>query len=250
MSEKNHCNYTEYDIQEIIKLRYFNPNSIKYTMENLTVFPWESDILLVTKSMYAYEFEIKISRSDFKNDFKHKKQKHLFLEGKTDVDNYGRKIHGGPNYFYYVCPENMVEASEVPDYAGLIYVKEGTIPSRGIIRNSFIDIIKTAPKLRAEKFDPNQYNLVDKFYYNFATWKNKYYYDLEMYKNKLEECKTIDGKVQKYTYPDAIRHISNLEYEIGRLRKLNDQLIEDARDIILENRKLKKEIEKETNGEQ
>ena len=71
-----------------------------------------------------------------------------------------------------------------------------------------------------------------------------------MYKNKLEECKTIDGKVQKYTYPDAIRHISNLEYEIGRLRKLNDQLIEDARDIILENRKLKKEIEKETNGEQ
>ena len=35
----------------------------------------ESDYLCITKSGYIHEIEIKISRSDFANDFKHKKEK-------------------------------------------------------------------------------------------------------------------------------------------------------------------------------
>jgi hypothetical protein len=80
--EKKAPKYSEELIQKV--LRYggaLSYSSIKYRAENFNVFAWESDSLAITKSKYAYEFEIKISRADFKNDFKHKKVKHQMLEG-------------------------------------------------------------------------------------------------------------------------------------------------------------------------
>lgn len=71
---------------------------------------WESDVLFVTRSGYFHEFEIKLSRSDFKAD-KKKSRKHDKLERGC-----------GPSEFYYVCPANMISIDEVPDYAGLAYV--------------------------------------------------------------------------------------------------------------------------------
>ena len=56
---------------------FFSYSSVKYNIDGLYVFDWESDKLLETKSGYIYEFEIKISKADFKNDFKHKKDKHI-----------------------------------------------------------------------------------------------------------------------------------------------------------------------------
>ena len=52
----------------------------KYIVENLYVFDWESDMLIKTRSGYWYEVECKISFADFKNDFKHKWQKHELLK--------------------------------------------------------------------------------------------------------------------------------------------------------------------------
>lgn len=40
-------------------------SATKYRMDGLYVFAWESDKLIITKSGYTYEFEVKISRSDF-----------------------------------------------------------------------------------------------------------------------------------------------------------------------------------------
>lgn len=48
-------------------------------MFNLFVYHWESDYIAITKNGYVYEVEIKISRADFLNDFKHKEEKHLLL---------------------------------------------------------------------------------------------------------------------------------------------------------------------------
>ena len=62
--------------------------SWKYNVDGLYVFEWESDKLIWTKNGYIYEFEIKISRADFKNDFKHKKDKHLILQGPTEQEKY------------------------------------------------------------------------------------------------------------------------------------------------------------------
>ena len=70
--------FSEGFIQESLS-RFFSPNSVKYDLDGLYVFDWESDKLLETRSGYIYEFEIKISKADFKNDFKHKKEKHIIL---------------------------------------------------------------------------------------------------------------------------------------------------------------------------
>lgn len=64
----------ELNEKEILKIlnRSFL-SSPKYLMNNLFVYDWESDYLAITKSLYAYEIEVKISINDYRNDFKKKK---------------------------------------------------------------------------------------------------------------------------------------------------------------------------------
>jgi hypothetical protein len=71
---------TENDIFRSL-LRLFTTH--KYVINNVFVFrdDWESDYFGMTDSGYAYEVEIKISRSDFKKDFT-KKDKHKTLSHK------------------------------------------------------------------------------------------------------------------------------------------------------------------------
>lgn len=120
----------------------------KYLLNNLYVFSWESDYLALTKSGYWYEVEVKISRSDFKADFK-KEEKHKTLQSVNEKPC--------PNYYYYAVPEGLVSADEVPDYAGLIYIG----------KHGYIQTMKGAPMLHKVKL---QLNLQDKFYYN---WKDE-----------------------------------------------------------------------------
>ena len=71
-------NFTEEYIQKKLD-GFFASSTQKYVMENLYVFGWESDKLIETRSGLIYEFEIKISKADFKNDFKNKEDKHKVL---------------------------------------------------------------------------------------------------------------------------------------------------------------------------
>lgn len=79
-------NLTESKIQKVVSEQFFSPNSVKYMAENLFLYDWESDFWIMMKSGLCYEFEIKISRSDFFNDFKHKQKKHLALQHKYTID--------------------------------------------------------------------------------------------------------------------------------------------------------------------
>ena len=83
---------------------------------------FEADVLMVAKSGFAYEYEVKTSRADFKKDFskvaKHKNLKKPSLRLK-------RKYPMTPNYFYYVCIEGLIKKNEIPKYAGLIYIVAG-----------------------------------------------------------------------------------------------------------------------------
>ena len=103
---------------------------------NTTVLAHEADVLGINSSGVIYEFEVKISRGDFLQEFKSKVKKHkLYSEGK-----YTHRTHGHgerskimevvidvPNRYYFACPEGMIRLDEVPSYAGLIYVSaEGT----------------------------------------------------------------------------------------------------------------------------
>lgn len=74
---------------------------------------WEMDIFRMLPSGYIYEYEIKISRADFKNDF-NKWDKHKMLQG--------GKL--SCNRFYFIVPKDLVAISEIPDYCGLIYFEE------------------------------------------------------------------------------------------------------------------------------
>ena len=195
--------YSEHLIQKALRYNFLSPNSDKYFIENLNIYNWESDVLKITKSGYAYEFEIKISRGDFKNDFKHKKKKHKLLEQKDD---------NIPNYFYYVVPTDLITIDEIPEYAGLIYIN-ATIIGNGRHYYSF-KIIKNAPKLHTNKVDIEKLRLVDKFYYNYRHWKEKHEKDLNEYKTLLNESKTVDGKQYQYTLPQAIDMINSYKEEL------------------------------------
>lgn len=150
-------NYSEQQALKIL-IRDFLSNP-RYVMNNLYIYKWESDYLAITGAGYAYEIEVKISASDFRNDFK-KSHKHLTLSGsKTNG------VIDAPNYFYYACPEGIILPSEIPFYAGLLYFyPEGMGSYR---------VIKKAPSIHAGKFDVESHGLRDKFYYNMMTWKKK-----------------------------------------------------------------------------
>lgn len=91
----------------------------------------ECDVFRINESDFVFEYEIKISRSDFFADFK-KEKKHERL--RIAADN-------TPNRFFYVCPENLIKVEEVPVYAGLIYFSDP----------SFI-IMKSAKLIHKNKF--------------------------------------------------------------------------------------------------
>lgn len=80
-------------------------------------FGHEMDVCSISKSGLITEFEVKVSKSDFKADAQ--KNKWRYFEAKVE-----KQI---PNYFYYVCPEGLIKVEEVPQFAGLIYVKDDEV---------------------------------------------------------------------------------------------------------------------------
>ena len=198
--------------------------SWKYNVDGLYVFGWESDKLIWTKAGYIYEFEVKISRADYMNDFKHKVEKHLLLNSalpdeKTEArqaDLFGnlftqkRKRYPQitmeqarqrmkpvgermPNYFYYAVPDGMLEADEMPPYAGLIYIHE----------DKGFSIIREAPRLHTTKYTDGELNLGEKFYYNMKTWQKNYREQVNyslMYRERLQH--ELDSKNQEKSYKE------------------------------------------------
>lgn len=142
-------NHTEQSILETLNRDFLSQP--KYLINNLYVFGWESDYLALTKAGYWYEIEVKISRSDFKADFK-KEKKHQTLKMENNLSR--------PNYFNYIVPEDLIAVEEVPNYAGLIYLSQ----------NGFLKTVKPAPMLHNTKL---QLDLQDKFYYNWKSEKHK-----------------------------------------------------------------------------
>jgi len=243
-------NLTERKIQQ--HLSNFLSTALFY-VNNLYVFNWESDKLIVTRSGYVYEFEIKISKADFKNDFKHKGWKHDVLQKKftnqkyterlyeeyenakvwwnntghriLTIDEFAEKIRGrqgmfydeyqAPNYFYYAVPDGMVDVSEIPDYAGLVYIAEC-----GIFR-----IIKKAPKIHTEKFKRDSLNLVEKFHYNMWTWKTRAE-DAEQLTEYIRQCleEELQQKGQEKTYAQLKQELDAANDKIRSYQKRDDDI--------------------------
>lgn len=197
-------NFTEEYIQKKLGC-FFASSTQKYVMENLYVFGWESDKLIETSSGLIYEFEIKISKADFKNDFKSKKKKHLILEGKEMQKK-------RPNYFYYAVPKGLIVPEDVPEYAGLIYV----MPDDGEFKFNYLQMAKMAPKLHNEKYSDDDLKLGEKFYYNMLNWKTKY-------REMKEKLLLSEGTEHKIPYIDLLTKYEKEKKENKAWKKIADQ---------------------------
>lgn len=183
--------------------RYFRAGrGYTYQLANAYVFKWESDFFCIASSGYSYEIEVKVSRSDYKADFK-KTERHRILgwEGKVYTKRrsivtenpagqyagasyknglYYRGRYGHrpprsaisfvelgqvcPNKFLFACPEGMIQPEEVPRYAGLIYVKDD--------RRYKPKIIKRPPALHRFKKDFTKI-LLKKYYWAYLNSLDK-----------------------------------------------------------------------------
>lgn len=219
----NNIKWSESLIQDVLSERFLSQSSKKYELFNLFVYSWESDYLCITKTGYIHEIEIKISREDFFNDFKHKDEKHKLLKENNKDNNL-------PNYFYYCVPKDLISIDEIPEYAGLIYV----------INEHFINIVKPAPKISQNKPILESFNLVDKFYYNMSSWRQKALKiqkeEIISLKEEINKCKLgIDGKKYKYSIEEAHKKIEELSQIITdkdkQINKDNNDLLENKQYI-------------------
>lgn len=129
-----------------------------YNFINTYFFGNESDFLSFTTAGYLYEYEIKISRSDFFVDFKKPRFKTLskVFSGANGANLRSEKKIA--NRFYYVVPEGLIKLSECPDFAGLICINGNKVTE-----------VKKAPLIHRTMHDKNL--LYNKIYhvYNWYT---------------------------------------------------------------------------------
>jgi len=105
---------------------------------NVHLFGWESDIIALTGAGYVVEYEIKISRGDYRRD--REKKRHRILLSHVKTADGGMRSAKFPCRFFYACPPGLISEDSLPPYAGLVYVT----PS-GIKRQS------DAPRLNKSK---------------------------------------------------------------------------------------------------
>lgn len=80
---------------------------------------WEADILIINSAGCSHEIEIKLSKADFKNDFKKQYQHHNTKENFLKHD----KISCGDypcNRFSFLLPQGMIEPDSIPLHCGII----------------------------------------------------------------------------------------------------------------------------------
>ena len=240
IGRKNKTIWTEELIVDKLRWHFLGSSTVRYHINGLYVFShtWESDFLALTKSGYLYEGEVKISKSDFKADFK-KKDKHTLLrESYEKIEGVEGKLR--PHYFFYAVPENLITEDEVPEYAGLVYMTE---------HFPYWKWVKQAPLLHKEKFTDEELNLQEKFYYNMVSWKDKaltgYKKELEDTKKLLKEAKTDeDGKKYLYTLGQYKEKLEAKEAEVSTLYRNLSDYTEELLELRREIRHLKLELKK------
>jgi hypothetical protein len=88
---------------------------------NCCVLGNEADFLSVTRAGLLYEHEIKLTYSDYLNEFRSrsKQLKHQWL--KSCAESSRAVTSYAPNYFYFVTPKGMLKkGAPCPRYAGII----------------------------------------------------------------------------------------------------------------------------------
>jgi hypothetical protein len=140
---------TESTIQSVIMGWCMNHKKHNLIIPNSTsVFPWESDLISVTKSGYVHEYEIKLNIYDFNADAKKTKHYRIVNEKNPPLINIRNSCYYNPlNYFWYVTYNFDIVP---PDRYGWILVKVN-------LKNDFEVIVKKdAPRLSSKKISQDK----------------------------------------------------------------------------------------------
>lgn len=118
---------------------------------------WECDVCEVTESGYFREYEIKMSRADFRVDAN--KDREIFTGDYSIPHNQRAREskHGllaagdprGPSAFYFVTPIGLLNEEDIPQWAGLIEIE-----SRAHSNYPLDWIKRKAPRLHKIKAAP------------------------------------------------------------------------------------------------
>jgi hypothetical protein len=142
---------------EIIRQLVREKWTASFVLPNYTPPKWfECDVFEVTKAGYFHEYEVKVSRADFKADAT-KERMGWQVVGRSLARVSVTKKHDllaerstlGPSRFTFVVPEGLVGLHEVPEWAGLMVARRARygltlVPA------------KKAPRLHEQTFDLRQ----------------------------------------------------------------------------------------------
>lgn len=142
------CALTEQEI--IIHLAdWLDIRRFPFQMPRSFIYSWESDYWTMQADGITREYEIKISRSDYFKD--RLKEKHSTPEA-------------GANFFYYVCPKDLIKKEEVDPKYGLIYVNEW----------GSCTMVKRPLKLHARLYDDWKSLAIRMYWKWYKLWNEKY----------------------------------------------------------------------------
>ncbi len=128
--------HTEHTIQRLLVFRFHS--GCNYLVPNIYYRLGEADLLIVRRSGYVEEFEIKITTSDLQADVK-KQMKHAVLAQCLKMNLTRTMI---PNKFSYVIgPKVDYSDFKLPEHAGLYIANRG------------LHCIKVPPFIHKTKFD-------------------------------------------------------------------------------------------------
>jgi len=163
---------------------------------------WECDIFSLTRAGYMHEFEIKVSRSDFKADFNKcwdqwRSMRHRGIK-KLESDMSKEEVRAslapvykhdlmkegytkGPKFFWFCAPEGLLEKKDIPDHAGFIEFPEhnetGRIPWG-------MRVVKKAPTLHTTKFcEKRLKEMRARLVYRY---QNIYFHDIPAIRQQIE----------------------------------------------------------------
>lgn len=173
--------------------RYFSKKNHPLTVPNCGAdcVMGEADLISVTRAKYVHEVEIKRSRTDFNRDFRQKEGKHQALkqgyQRRKEWYSQPDELLVYANYFWFACPEGVLDESDMPEYAGLMVVKDNarvvnTIYHEEYVLPPSVRVRKSAPRLNTDKIGDDAYDYLARGL-NARYWdkrtENAYWQDLE-----------------------------------------------------------------------
>ena len=117
---------TEHSIAKRLFNKWLSSDTVAH---NVKFFDFESDVLALKPSGYLIEYEIKLTVSDFRADFKKRRGSKSRYDHREKVTRHNYLLKGhGANRFYYVMPRefhithNVRPLCDVADFETLILI--------------------------------------------------------------------------------------------------------------------------------